>query len=156
MKLRTVWGVLPAIIFDAKPTQSLDGATSGIFVTMAPAPEKEYEMTLAHELVHVKQNYVMFGVIVLSGILSAMVSVAFLAAILALTVWRLTPNATFVLECAAYAETVRQKVAAGATEQAAIASTAAVLDNQPFYRENATLEQITKQISQRYADKRIF
>jgi hypothetical protein len=156
MRIKTVWGVFPAFIVDRPLGHSLDGETIGPVVFMAPTSTVVYNTTLAHELVHVKQNYVMFAFIVLCAALAYFVSPVFLLGSLALGVWRLTAKATFILECAAYGESVRQMRDNGTAPPAALLSTARILADTPFYKQNATFGQILKQITKRYIDNRIF
>lgn len=156
MKLRTVWGILPAIVYDRALPKGMGGQTFGCIVQMSKYTPSGYDVILAHELVHVKQNYAIAGVIILSGILSVYISPLFIIGALAVGLWRLTKRATFIMECAAYGETVRRFVAGGMSLESALSSTARALDTLPFYSEKASYAEIKNQIKKRYEDKRIF
>ena len=156
MKLITVWKIFPAVIINSKPNISASGTTNGFLIRLKEQKPEDMALTLSHELIHVKQFYVLALYILGCMTLASVFSTWYLTLIIPAVLWWISSYAIFIRESAAYAESARCYVARGENENVIINKLAAVLDNSSLYSENKTFDEIKAQIYKRYKDKHIF
>jgi hypothetical protein len=158
MRLRTVWGLCPA--FEFRWDKTTGRARGPLY--WVPRDEAADSPLTRHELHHVKQFYFVLWVgIALAALASFYFPLAYAswvpAGVIALYgLWTRTSVGTFMIETAAYGESVRAAVEQGADVEDAVDKYARVFDDMAMYNEAADLAQITSAIQSRYEDRDLF
>ena len=152
MKITSVWGLFPVFHFVSEDHEN--GKAKGPFIWVP----KDDSIVLAHELWHVKQFYVWFGVTFLSMIVTfwlTSIIIPFIVFIISFMVWYMT---SINRELAAYGESLREiskYVKSGKKIMRSLEYYVYILDG-PQYKEKYTSEQLKSKLYDAYLKKSLF